>query len=513
MERVERDPFGHLDDDLFGRFGALIERATGISFDDKKREILRLHLKERARETGASDFYEYLRVLESPTGTDELVKLANKVVVHQTEFFRNRPQFEALEQVVLPELLSAVGRPGRTLKVWSAGCSSGEEPYSIAMVIARCLGAELPLWSVEVLGTDISEPILEKAAAATYSPKAARTVPEPYKSAYLKQRSDGAFEVAPEIRDLVSFKPHNLVLEDPPPELSPGAQLVFCRNVTIYFSRESLARAIANIFSALAPGGYLFLGHSESLLGIDHSFELVDLAATFAYRKPRPVSLLRAPQRPPARIEPKGPGPSRAAPSGAAAGILGAGGGAPPLRRAGRDDFARPGGYSRPGTSGLPEGLTGAEAYSAATQVPTGEDHARIKEAVAEAQGLLEKGQPHEARELVERALSRHPTEAALHFLHGSALQVLGERESAAAAFGKALYCDQRFSLAFFYRGALHEECGNREAAARDYAAAMRLLEEDPPGRWDPYLESMDHLQLVEVCREKLKRLQEAVER
>ncbi len=510
---MERDPFGRLDDDLFGRFGALIERATGISFDDKKREILRLHLKERAGETGASDFHEYLRLLESPAGAEELVNLANKVVVHQTEFFRNRPQFEALEQVVLPELLSAVGRPGRTIKVWSAGCSSGEEPYSIAMVVARHLGPELPLWSVEVLGTDISEPILEKAAKATYSPKAARMVPEPYKSAYLKQRSDGAFEVAAEIRDLVRFKPHNLVLEEPPPELGPGAQLVFCRNVTIYFSRESLARAIANIYSALAPGGYLFLGHSESLLGIDHSFELVDLAATFAYRKPRPVGVVRAPKRPPARIEPKGPGPSRVAPSGSRAGVLGKGDGALPLLDADRADPARADSYSRLGTSGLPEGLGGAEASSAARGVARGKDHARIKEAVAEAQGLLERGQPHKARELVEGALARHPTEAALHFLNGSALQVLGERESAAAAFGKALYCDQRFSLAFFYRAALNEECGNRGAAARNYAAAMRLLEADPPGRWDPYLESMDHLQLVEVCREKLERLQEAVER
>ncbi len=465
---MSKDPFDHLDDDLFERFGDLIERTTGISFDRRKREILRLHLKERAKASGCVDFTEYYSLLHSAPGEEEIRRLSNKIVVHQTEFFRNRPQFEALEQIVLPDLLSAADTSGRTLKIWSAGCSSGEEPYSIAMVVARTLGHQLPYWNVEILGTDISEPILKRAQSARYTSKAAKSVPEPYKSLYLKELADGSYEVVSDIRDLVRFKVHNLVHDEPPSELLPGAQLVFCRNVTIYFSEKSLVRAIKNMESALLPGGYLFLGHSESLLGIEHSFELLDLAATFAYRKPRPkVSAI-------------------------------------PVGYAARDEKR-----AVPGSTRLPP----APPIDRPSPVrPPAPDGAHIKETVASAQGFLEKGDPESARRLVEDELRRHPTDAALHFLHGSALHVLGDDEAACRAFGKAIYCDTRFSLAYFYRAVVQEESGNLEAASRDYSAAMRFLESDPPGKWDPYLEAMNHVQLVDVCRQKLERLEKTLE-
>lgn len=495
------DPFEYLDDEVFKRIGDLIEQTTGIAFDDKKREILRLHLKERAIATGRSSFPDYLQLLESPSGAAEMEQLANKIVVHQTEFFRNRPQFEALEKVVIPELLSAAERPGRTLKVWSAGCSSGEEPYSIAMVVAKVLGSELGMCNVKIVATDISAPILARARDGQYPPKAARTVPEPYKSLYLREVA-GGYEVCDEIKELVSFKVHNLVKEEPPPEILPGADLVFCRNVIIYFSQESLLKAVSNMGAALRPGGYLFLGHSESLLGIDHSFDLVDLAATFAYRKPRQAASLEG--RPlvlgerawekwdkagAERLEVSSASfrKSRPVPYPSASA-------SEPLAE--REDLTR---------DGLAPRQPSVSPHVALAS--PGRDDAHIKEVVAAAQGMLEKGDPQRARDLIERELVRFPTNPALHFLHGSALHVLGDDGAAAAAFGKSIYCDARFSLAYFYRGALYEDEGNVEAAIRDYAAAMRLLESDSPGKWDPYLESMDHGQLVEVCRQKLARL------
>ncbi|MER3395453.1 MAG: hypothetical protein C4318_06055 [Acidimicrobiia bacterium] len=497
------DSFEFLDDKVFKRIGDLIEHATGISFDEKKREILRLHLKERAIATGCSSFSDYLALLESPSGAKEMEELSNRIVVHQTEFFRNRPQFEALEKLVLPELLAEAAGTGRTLKVWSAGCSSGEEPYSIAMVVAKVLGSGLGAWNVEIVGTDISGPILSRAIQARYPAKAARTVPEPYKSLYLRETSDGGFEVAEEIKALVSFKVHNLVKEEPPAEVLPGAQLVFCRNVTIYFSQGSLLRAISNMEAALRPGGYLFLGHSESLLGVDHCFELVDLAATFAYRKPKsPQAVPQALQRAIKRTRESGAGAQqesagRPPPSGIRPGMSRSA--APPLHpMRGSDELAEVG-LSTP---------VGQE-FNSERHVSSlrSEDEARVKEVVAAVQGRLEKGDPRGALSLVEKEIARTPTNAALHFLHGSALHVLGEDGAAAAAFGKSIYCDARFSLAYFYRAILHEDQGNLKAATRDYAAAMRLLEADSPGKWDPYLEAMDHSQLVEVCRQKLVKL------
>lgn len=516
---VGRSGFDSLDDRTFERFSSLIERASGISFDPKKKEILRLHLKELAQSAGCRDFQEYLERVEDPSNESELERLCEAVAVHQTEFFRNLPQFQALEEIMRAHKSEATAG-GRRFVVWSAGCSSGEEPYSIAMVAAEVFGEDLAA-RVAVVATDISEPILRRARRALYPAKSAESVPERYRRRYLRSVPGGRVEVVQRVASVVSFHRHNLVRDPLPHELRAGADVIFCRNVTIYFSPAALEESIAVFESTLKPSGYLFLGHSESLLGIDHGLELVDLGDTFAYRRPDVSSaeLDRAAssKRPPDTWE----GISK----GTVARIEGH------LRseRARRPEREVPVPVSTTPdtpvpTSGLPTKVPASGRGSPSgtdmerrppaepsSSVPT--EGAQLKEAVAAAQGLLEKGEPGAARRLIERELTRHPTAAPLHFLMGSALHVEGQEEEAAKAFSRAIYCDSRFSLAYFYRGAVFEAVGKIDSALRDFKAAARLLREDPVGKWDPYLESMSHAQLVEVAEEKVVTLSVSGER
>lgn len=507
---ADRSSFDSLDDRTFEKFSSLIERNAGISFDRKKKEILRLHLKALAQSAGCRDFQEYLERVEDDSNDSELQRLCEAVAVHQTEFFRNLPQFEALEDV-MRAYKAEVAVEKRRFVVWSAGCSSGEEPYSIAMVAAEVFGDDLAS-RVAVVATDLSEPVLHRARRGLYSEKSAESVPERYRKRYLRSAPGGRIEIAPSVASVVTFHRHNLIRDPLPRELRGGADVIFCRNVTIYFSFDALRKSISVFQSTLRPSGYLFLGHSESLLGIDHGLELVDLGDTFAYRRPEEPPAVVGPQpwtRPLSRLETISQGAieevegyvrgERALPSD-----LGRSGGVS-ATAASVSESTRLDAEIRPASRRRsPSGTDREERPSGAPGSSPRTEGARLKEVVAAAQGLLEKGQPGAARRLIERELTRHATAASLHFLMGSALHIEGREDEAARAFSRAIYCDSRFSLAYFYRGAVLESIGKAEAALRDFKAAARLLREDPLGKWDPYLESMSHDQLIEVAEEKV---------
>jgi chemotaxis protein methyltransferase CheR len=491
---ASRQGFDHLEDPTFEAFASLIEGACGVAFDAKKKQILLLHLKERALAASCESFEQYLELVSDPSNRKELAELCNSVLVHQTEFFRNQAQFDALGDV-LRRLWEDRSRSRRPLTLWSAGCSSGEEPYSIAMVASEVFGP-VTKERVRILATDLSPPIVERAKAGVYKEEAVESVPPVFRKYFLRTRP-GYFQIHPDVAGLVSFRVHNLAVEPAPPEVRPGVDVIFCRNVTIYFSQRTLARVISGFEELLHPGGYLFLGHSESLLGLDHGFELVDLADTFAYRKPSKATeesegrLVWLTKELGASIEgvaEVGEPPD----SSMEVGIEAQSGEAPLFRRSAWE-------ASRP--------RPGAPSRRPAPQEDGRLRSAHVKEIVAAAQGLLEKGEAEAALRLVDRHLVSFPTEAPLHFLRGSALHVEGREDDAVTAFSKAIYCDARFSLAYFYRGSVYESQGRPDLAARDFAAAARLLRQDPPGRWEPYLESMSHHQLVEVCEGKVRQL------
>ncbi len=275
-----------LTDGEFGRLRTLLADAAGLVFDDSRREALALSVGERLRACGAGTVAAYLDRLDERA---ERAALLDEVTVQETHFFRNPPQVAALRTHVLPELRREARQ--RRLRVWSAGCSTGEEPYTLAVLLHALVP---PDWDVQVLGTDVSGRALATAATARYGPRAVQLVPQADRARAFHALPGGGYELRPEVRRLVELRHHNLVTEAPPYR-DGEVDLVLCRNVTIYFGRETTRALVERFARVLRPGGYLLLGSAETLWQVTDSFEVVPLdgGQAFVYRRPdraaRPV--------------------------------------------------------------------------------------------------------------------------------------------------------------------------------------------------------------------------------
>jgi chemotaxis protein methyltransferase CheR len=249
----------------FLRFQALIHREAGIWLAPVKKALLVGRLAKRLRETGIASYGEYYeRVIEDEA---ERVRMLDCICTNETHFFREPRHFEFLVERVFPAWRAAAdaGTRPRRVRAWSCACSTGEEPYTLAMVL---LGAFPSGWELEVLASDLSTRVLDRAAAGVWPIEKADEIPEPYLKAFMLRgfgAQDGLMKAGPEIRALVRFERVNLVGEGWPP--GPAFDLVFCRNVLIYFDRRGKIAVVERLVERLDPAGYLFLGHAESLGG------------------------------------------------------------------------------------------------------------------------------------------------------------------------------------------------------------------------------------------------------
>ena len=252
----------------FALFRDLIHRESGIFLSEAKKALVVGRLGRRLRELGLSSLGAYYRLL-AEGDEQERMRMLDCICTNETHFFREPRQFEFLEQQVFPEWAAraAAGRP-RRIRAWSAACSTGEEPYSLAMTLL----ARFPPssgWTLEILASDLSTRALDQARAGLWSVDKAREIPERYLKAFMlrgRGPQEGVMKAGPEIRSLLRFQRVNLNQDRYP---VPGAfDLVFCRNVLIYFDVASKAGVVHRLLDQLAPGGYLFLGHAESLTGL-----------------------------------------------------------------------------------------------------------------------------------------------------------------------------------------------------------------------------------------------------
>lgn len=252
----------------FSMFRTLVERETGIHLADVKQALVHSRLLARTRELGLRTFSDYYdRVVDG--GDDELVVMINAICTNETHFFREPAQFDLLEASLLPRWVDEAehGLRPRRVRVWSAACSTGEEPYSIAMLLLARLPAD---WSIEILATDLSTKVLAKAAAATYGMQRLADVPSELRQAYLLRgvgSQEGKFRIAARVRKVVEFRRENLIALESVPQRS--FDLVFCRNVLMYFSSETRRTVVEQLVDRLVPGGHLLVGHSETLHGFD----------------------------------------------------------------------------------------------------------------------------------------------------------------------------------------------------------------------------------------------------
>lgn len=243
-------------------FQSLVQRETGIHLSDQKRELLVGRLAPRMRALGIPTLTAYHDHV--CTHRDELIRMIDAICTNETHFFREPRQFEFLENVVVPEWRAA-GK--RQVRVWSAACSTGEEPYSIAMSLA----ATLPEASTEILASDLSTKVLERAAAGVFPiERAEEQIPLQYRKAFMlrgRGAQEGKVAASPELASLIRFARINLSHDSYP--VTGRFDLIFCRNVLIYFDGPSKRRVIDRLLDRLEPNGYLFLGHSESLANFD----------------------------------------------------------------------------------------------------------------------------------------------------------------------------------------------------------------------------------------------------
>jgi len=268
----------------FDRLSEFIVGHCGIKMPAAKKIMLESRLQKRLRALGMASFAAYCDfVLESPDGTGELVHMIDAVTTNKTDFFREPVHFQFLAETALPEFLADGGSPGRRkFTVWSAGCSSGEEPYTLAIVLSEFREVH-PDFDFSIIATDISTRVLDKARLGIYDQHVAAGISLPIKQKYFlrsKDRDKGQVRVAPELRALVAFQRLNLM--DERLMASELMDAVFCRNVIIYFERATQQKLLSRLCHCLKPNGYLFLGHSETVHGFD--LPLLRISSTI-YRK------------------------------------------------------------------------------------------------------------------------------------------------------------------------------------------------------------------------------------
>jgi chemotaxis protein methyltransferase CheR len=261
----------------------IIYDRSGIYFPESKKYVLESRLARRLEELEFDSFDHYLMFLTvGPYQQDEFQEMFNRITINETSFFRNEPQLEVFEHHVLPRLLEA-RKSIRRLRIWSSASSTGEEPYTLAMQLHRSLGVRLSDWHIEILGTDISEKVLVTAQAGRYASYSMRTMNPLILKRYFTE-VNGFYQIDPTIQSMVSFELLNL--KDVMAAKRFGIwDVIFCRNVLIYFDDPMKTHCAKLFHSQLADDGVLFIGHSETLRNIPVNFELVPVPQAFAYVK------------------------------------------------------------------------------------------------------------------------------------------------------------------------------------------------------------------------------------
>ena len=266
----------------FQLFRDLIHRECGMSFGENKKTFLSIRVGKRLAERKLNSFYGYYRYLQQSgvEGRNELLLLLDALTINETGFFRNRPQFKLFEEVVLPELVTRATAMGhRDLRIWSAGCATGEEPYSIAISVLEVL-PNPKSWKVEIFASDLSLSALEKASCGIYPERRVKEIEPIRLGRYFDPKGDDHM-VSEAVKRLVIFDFHNLMHDNGLRDMD----VIFCRNVLIYFEPEEQVKILGRFIKALKPGGYLFLGHSESVLGRTQDLKFVHQDKGTAYRK------------------------------------------------------------------------------------------------------------------------------------------------------------------------------------------------------------------------------------
>jgi chemotaxis protein methyltransferase CheR len=451
---------------------ALLLEKVGLKITPDGYYGLRLAMQARMPALGLSDGQEYVRRLRQLAGETELRGLLPLVTVGKTEFFRDSRQFKALEQTLMPQMLTRARRANRQVEIWSAGCATGEEPHSLGMVAVEkgAMGGEVDIWA-----TDLNPAAVEFAKEGLYPVRRMIGVSEERLQRFFTL-TDGGYQVIPAVREMIHFEGHNLAAPVFPHVLPATKDLILCRNVIIYFDQPTIRSLMDRFLDALRPGGVLLLGYSESLFRITSKFEMFEVDGTFAYRRPWPVENAPPPPRPSAPPPPPSsprpmssvlprrpttgtfriplPSPSAQKPTPRPAEVHRS-----PVERL--DDVVRlieKGDF--PQAMLAVRRLTDDHPDDLAALLTLGNVHALM-------------GNADESRECFSRALKAEPLCVEARIYLGLAMLQEGKLSDARAELQKALFLEPTLSLGHYLLAQVHEQQGDREAARRSYRNAV----------------------------------------
>lgn len=478
-----------LSDKEFKSFRDLVAERAGIYFEPGKQDLLRINLLQRMEDCGLSTFADYFQLLSSPAGTKEFDHLLNLIIIPETYFFRDQAQFRALEHFVIPEILKNASEPGTSLRIWSAGCSTGEEPYTIALIVAAgMMGVEYP--PVRILATDVSNAALEAARRGVYGARSVRDVPKEYLSRFFS-RQRGKYFLDESIKQMVEFSYFNLVTEPYPLLEMSGWDIIFCRNVTIYFQHESTRKVIHNFYQSLRQGGYLFSGYSESLRYLSDEFTTVQVGGTFVYkrepREKRPKRKTRRTRRNRSRQRTPASGRSRrleALPDRKADEIQQICTRAKKLLEMGKPEQA-------------------GDLLAPYLKKSTASESVLL----LQAEIVLNQGDLAKAVQLCQRIVRRKPLSVAGYYLLGVAYRTWEKERKAIEEFKRVLYLKPEHALARFNLGDLYSQVGQLDEAKLEYANVVRLLREVPDSFDDRLAGGFSPTLLIDTCLSRIKEL------
>lgn len=485
----------------FRQFRDFIHLHSGIYLEESKLDSLRISLVARATRLECHGWPPYFERLSGDQG--EFRELMNLVTINETSFFRFPAQFEALRDHVVPEIIGAPDREDRIFRVWSAGCSTGEEPYSIAMALADS-GLERLGWRVEVTATDVSTKALGVARAGVYTTRNLGNVPDDVLRRHFVRLDEGSWRVAAHTRSLVEFGYHNLIKEPHSASVLGTWDVIFCRNVTIYFELESTRRVVADFFNNLNEGGYLFAGHSETLTSVSDQFESVETGGVFLYRRPRR-------ERRPVFGGPALPAATAAPPARGTRGRTAAVPAVAPMRTASAPVDQAP--------ETTPAEVTAADLLVRARVRMGSGDAAGALEAVeailaadrgcAEAHLIAARvhadaGDYERAYASATQALAITPLLAGARYVLGLIYQRQGDVVRAIGELKKTIYIDPEFALAHLNMGNMYKTQGKHEQACRQYENALGALRKDPDGPWTQYLGGWQADVVLRTCERSL---------
>ncbi len=275
-----------ISDSEFVQLRDFIYEQTGIFIGDNRKYLLENRLANRLKEHSLNSFGEYYYFLKyDPGRREELNRLFAVITTNETSFFRNPPQLKVFQESILPSILKAKKEKGtKNLRIWSAGCSTGEEPYTLSIILHEVLGQNLRSWDVKITANDLSGDVVRRAENGVYTEYTLRSTPEGILKRYFIAEGGGKYRVVPEVKRLVTYGILNLSDRFQIKRIEPS-DIIFCRNVIIYFDDEMKRKVISGFYDNLFSGGHLFLGHSESLHNVSRAFKPRHFPGAIVYTK------------------------------------------------------------------------------------------------------------------------------------------------------------------------------------------------------------------------------------